>query len=188
MLLVVLTVLGSGWELIDEDGPLKVWTRDKAGSDYEEIRARIEIAASFERTWTVLDDVERYVEFMPRLVEARVLERIGRIVYQYQKIDPPVLAARDSVMRIEVERSERRGSRRFSAATHPSAPAVSDGTVRLLVFAGEWRVEALETGKTALTYQVHAEPGGSIPSWLANYASTVTIPRLMNAFRERLES
>ncbi|MEO1483451.1 MAG: SRPBCC family protein [Myxococcota bacterium] len=186
MFFVALAVFGSPWELVDEDGPLKVWTRPRAGSNYEEIRAKIVLDASFDATWAVLEDVDRYKEFMPRLVEARVLERVGRVIYQYQKIDPPVLATRDSVMRVEIELSSGLGIRRFSAAAHPSAPALEAGTVRLQTLSGEWRVEALGERKTALSYEVHADPGGSIPAWLANYASTVTIPSLMESFQERL--
>ncbi|MEL6547042.1 MAG: START domain-containing protein, partial [Myxococcota bacterium] len=169
------------WELVEQDDELQVWTRERAGSDYEEIRARILLNASAEKTWTVLDDVERYQEFMPRLVEARVLERVGdRVLYQYQKIDPPVLAVRDCVMRIEISRTPGRYVRKFRASHHPLSPPLDDETVRLSVFEGEWRVEALGPNRSALVYQVHADPGGRVPSWLSNYASTMTLPRLMN--------
>jgi len=31
-----------------------------------------------------------------------------------------------------------------------------------------WIFENLDTKKTKVTYQMHAEPGGSLPAWLIN--------------------
>lgn len=190
-LLLPIIVFGSvaDWEVVDDDQDLKVWTRDREASSYDEIRATITLDAPAARAWAVLDDVARYREFMPRLEDAFVLERIGdTILYQYQKVDPPVISARDFVMRIEIERESECVRRRFRAANHPASPETKDGTVRITTFEGMWTVCAVGPERSELTYQVYGDPGGRVPSWLANYANTMTIPRLMRAFRDRIES
>jgi hypothetical protein len=43
-----------------------------------------------------------------------------------------------------------------------------EGIVRMAKTNGYWLLTLIDTHKTAVTYQMHVEPGGSIPAWLAN--------------------
>ncbi len=188
LLTLVLLQTGGEWELAERDEGLEVWTRERGGSSFDEVMARIRIAASAEQTWAVLEDVARYREFMPYLEDAAILERIGdSVLYQYQKIDPPILSARDVIMRVETERSAGVYRRRYHAAHHPSAPSPDEDTVRLTLLEGEWTVQIAGDDASVLTYVVFADPGGSVPAWAANYANTISIPRLMAALRQRVE-
>jgi len=42
------------------------------------------------------------------------------------------------------------------------------GYVRVAQVDGFWTLVHKADGMTEVTYQVHTEPGGSVPSWLAN--------------------
>lgn len=42
------------------------------------------------------------------------------------------------------------------------------GQIRVPKLVGEWKLQPKGQGVTEVTYQVETEPGGSIPSWLAN--------------------
>lgn len=186
--LIVLIPEGE-WQLAERKGDLEVWTRERDGSSFQEVLARVRITAAAERVVAVLEDVERYREFMPYLEAASVLERVGdSILYQYQKVDPPVLSARDVVMRVEIERSTRLYRRRYRAAFHPSSPPEDEDTVRLRVLEGEWVIRSLGDDESELSYRVFTDPGGNIPAWVANYGNTISIPRLMNAVRERVSN
>lgn len=43
-----------------------------------------------------------------------------------------------------------------------------EGIVRMAKANGYWLLTTLGTEKTSVTYQMHVEPGGLIPAWLAN--------------------
>lgn len=43
-----------------------------------------------------------------------------------------------------------------------------DGYVRVSRIDGFWEFAPKEGGEVEVTYQVHTEPGGNVPSWLAN--------------------
>ena len=65
-------------------------------------------------------------------------------------------------------------------------PAESDKAVRLKVNDGSWTLEPLDGGKrTRATYYLYTDPGGSIPSWIANKANTMALPDLFEAIRKR---
>jgi hypothetical protein len=42
------------------------------------------------------------------------------------------------------------------------------GYVRVAQVEGFWKLVPKGADQTEVTYQVHTEPGGSVPSWLAN--------------------
>jgi hypothetical protein len=42
------------------------------------------------------------------------------------------------------------------------------GIVRMVKADGYWLLTQIDTDKTDVTYQMHVEPGGLIPAWLAN--------------------
>jgi hypothetical protein len=43
-----------------------------------------------------------------------------------------------------------------------------EGIVRLAKANGYWLLTSINISNTAITYQMHVEPGGMIPAWLAN--------------------
>ena len=61
------------------------------------------------------------------------------------------------------------------------------GYVRVAEVSGFWKLEPKGVGEVEVTYQLHTEPGGSVPSWLAN-SFVVDAPfNTLKAMRERAE-
>ncbi|MFO6080183.1 START domain-containing protein, partial [Pseudomonas aeruginosa] len=60
--------------------------------------------------------------------------------------------------------------RRSSSCTQQSRgwQPEEKGQIRVPKLVGEWKLQPKGQGVTEVTYQVETEPGGSIPSWLAN--------------------
>lgn len=178
------------WEEIEKDGGITVWRREVPGSNIREVKATMEIDVGAERVWQVLIDVDRYVEFMPYVLEARTLESEGaNVEYQYQLIDPPLVDKRDYVLRVEKSIDEARGLfvRKWSAVKN-KGPAKPDDAVRLSVVDGMWQLEKLGGSKVRVTYYLFTDPGGSIPNWIANKANRTSVPELMDAVRKRAKN
>lgn len=64
-------------------------------------------------------------------------------------------------------------------------PAV-EGYVRVTRVDGFWQFTPLDD-KTEVTYQVHMDPGGSVPSWLANKFVVEAPFNTLRALRERAQ-
>ena len=57
--------------------------------------------------------------------------------------------------------------------------------VRVRINDGYWLLEPRENGKkTFATYYVYTSPGGSIPSWIANKANDIAVPKVFQAIKE----
>ncbi len=82
---------------------------------------------------------------------------------------PPILSDRDYVARYS-QRTEADGVEVFAweSVVHQKAPPV-DGIVRLVDYAGEWRLKAAGE-RTAVTYIWQADLRGSVPSWVNGVA------------------
>lgn len=52
---------------------------------------------------------------------------------------------------------------------------------------GYWKLVPKNANETEVTYQVHTEPGGSVPSWLANKFVVDAPFNTLKALKERAE-
>ncbi|MGH8352275.1 MAG: START domain-containing protein, partial [Pseudomonas sp.] len=52
---------------------------------------------------------------------------------------------------------------------------------------GLWKLVPMGGGEVEVTYQVHSEPGGSVPSWLANSFVVDAPYNTLAALRARAE-
>lgn len=160
-----------------------VWTREKPGSDVKEVRAVGEVDAPPERVYQVITDFEHYAEFMPYLEDSKVIKRSDDEVVTWAIMNAPMVSRRDWIVRVKLDPKNKLGTT-WTLATE--GPPPSDRAVRLKVNDGSWTLEPLDGGKrTRCTYYLYTDPGGSIPTWIANKANTMALPDLFEAVRKR---
>jgi ribosome-associated toxin RatA of RatAB toxin-antitoxin module len=194
LLLVLVTMFAAEateapWEQANDKNGIRVWVRDVPGESVREVKGEKTVAASVARIIEVLADVEHYTEFMPYVEEARVLERFDGGHYEYQVLNPPFVSRRDLVVKLTYTTDAATGIyRRIWVETTTQAPPVRSGIVRLQVNRGGWTLEPLGNGQTRVTYFVHTDPGGSLPTWIANKANTSSIPDLLKAVESRAQN
>jgi hypothetical protein len=178
----------AGWAIVVERKGIEVYARALPGSPVKEVRATTEIAVPPERVFAILLDSDRFVEFMPYIVEVRTVARDSAAVwYLYQRISPPFVSNRDYTLRHESFEAPQRGryELRWEAA-NGHGPAARDGVVRVEICTGSYVVEGLDDGaRTRLTYQLHTDPGGSLPKWVINLANVESVPALLQAISHR---
>ena len=176
------------WELVADDDGIKVYARSLANSPVREVRAITEISATPNRVFAVLLDSDRFVEFMPYIVEARTVARdSSSIWYLYQRISPPLVSDRDYTLRHQSVEDPQHGryELRWEAANE-RGPTARDGVVRVEICTGTYVVEGIDEGaRSQLTYQLHTDPGGMLPKWLADRANIESVPALLQAVRRR---
>jgi ribosome-associated toxin RatA of RatAB toxin-antitoxin module len=161
-----------------------VWVREKPGSDVREVRAVGEIDAPPEKVYDVITDFEHYAEFMPYLEDGKVISRTQDEVVTWAIMNAPMVSRRDWVVRVKLDPAKKAGTT-WTVATE--GPPPTDKAVRLKINDGSWKLEALDGGKrTRATYYLYTDPGGSIPTWIANKANTMALPDLFEAIRKRV--
>ena len=160
-----------------------VWMREKPGSEVREVRAVGEIDAPPEAVYAVITDFEHYAAFMPYLEDSKVVRRTDAEVVTWAIMNAPMVSRRDWVVAVKLDPAKKAGT---SWTVSSEGPPESDRAVRLKVNDGSWTLDPIDGGKrTRATYYLYTNPGGSIPSWVANKANTMALPDLFEAIRKR---
>ena len=169
------------WERVSDKDGIVVQRRSVDGSKLKEFRGRGLIQAPIGRVLAVIRDADRRAEWMPACGDSHLVEEDlaarTQIAYHRTKAPWPV-SDRDSVNRavMLVEPDKHRVYMPFEAITLPKIAPVK-GVVRMPSMRGHWILIPVDGGRaTDAEYQVFADPGGSLPDWLANLASK-TLPR-----------
>lgn len=174
------------WETrVDADG-IKVQIRDVPGSDFKAFRGEMLLAVSPEAVFARLSDTAAYPDWFPDTVEARPLVLDGGVPANYVRTDVPwPLKDRDAIYTQNTTRQA--GSIRIDIGVAPDALPPVDGVVRVQAAAGSWDLAARADGGTHVVWEFHLEPGGAVPSSLANKRVVETPKRALLGLRAFFE-
>jgi len=139
----------------------------------------------------VLTDLEAYTKTMPYTEEALLLETEmsgpRKAWMFYTVINAPLAPRRDYTLRIEDQSNWRDGKGYLKTYWDISnkGPEPRKGYERVKVNQGSWTLEPLDGGKrTRATYYLFTDPGGSLPTFVANKANSGAIPDVFEALRK----
>lgn len=198
LVLIPLLLLGADeprWKLAAEDDGIKVYGREREGSEVREMRAIGLIDASPQEVWKVLRDLDAYTKTMPYTEEAKVLKKSegDKEILFYSCLNTPLVSRRDYIIKL-VDESDWKDGKGFLKVTwsavndQDSLKPVKDDIVRVRINDGYWLLEPREDGKkTFATYYVYTSPGGSIPNWIANKANGIAVPKVFESIKKAVK-
>ena len=133
-------------------------------------------------SWETVFDADGLLVEVYRSGGARVLEEEGYArAYVYGIVDAPwPMQDRDTVVRFDY-RQEAGGDITITINNFPDYLPHAEGYVRVPDFGGYWRLRPQQDGQVEVTYQVHGDPGGWIPVWVANFAAVTSVTRTLQA-------
>jgi hypothetical protein len=176
----------SGWTVVSTR-PIVVKMRAHPGTRVKEILAIGLVSAPPELVQETLLDGESFPRFMPYVKESRKLPvaTADGSWFTYQRVAPPLVAARDSVYHVWLEESLGPGGsgafrNRWEAVSGmvPSVP----GVVRTPISSGSWEVRAAKgTPGSRAAYRFLVDPGGNVPSWLVDMGNRSGIAEVFKA-------
>lgn len=176
------------WEVVKES-PIKVRTRDRAGSNVKEYWAEGEIAAPAYFVQETLLDSESHPRVFPYLEEVKKLgpPAADGTFETYTLSNPPLVARRDYVVKVTVDsRVEPNGQGHYRAswvAVDGRLPE-KKGVVRLKIVEGSWELFPLGPAKCRAVYRFALDPAGSVPG----FAKDLTNRKAINETYEVLEA
>lgn len=168
----LITTSLSAWDKSVEKNGITVFTRNVENSSLKEFRAVTDIRVKPVQIVSALIDADSMKEWWPDCLESKVLNKNGYknwTVYFLTKVPFP-LNNRDTINRFELT-EESNGTVQIRIKAMPNLIPEKDGIVRIPELTGSWTIVPKGEG-SEVTYQLHANPGGSIPAFVAN--STVT--------------
>jgi hypothetical protein len=190
LVLMVSAVEGAdSWQTVFDEGGVLVQQRPYADSPLMEVRGVIRVTSSMNALMALLRDAPYNQHWVYRSGGASILEQVGYAqAYVYGIVDAPwPMQDRDTVVRFDYRQDPRTREIRITIVNFPDYVPHESGFVRVPEFGGFWWLRPLPDGRVEITYQVHGDPGGWVPVWMANYAAAVSVNRTLHNLPMALE-
>ncbi|TNE26978.1 MAG: hypothetical protein EP346_13370 [Bacteroidetes bacterium] len=174
------------WSLEVDKENIKVYTREVEGSSMDEFKAITTLNFPMSKVFETLKDASVLSEWSKNTSHCEVVEAKDNVQYRYSISDAPFpIDDRDSYVKFTYTESANRV--RIDIEAVPEYGPKKEDYVRVTESKGYYLLEKLADNQTRITYQLHAEPGGSVPGWLANSASTDIPFNALTGLKQYLE-
>ncbi len=164
----------SGWKLKKKSNGIEVYVRDVAGSKLQEFRGTMYLPKTrLSSLMAAFDDTSSYTAWMYECIDAKLLKQINF----YERIHHIVTHApwpvwnRDLVSYSLCRQDPGTLAITIALTGRPDYIPPMPKTIRIPKMTGTWTFTPAGAGDVMVVYQMHNEPGGSIPPGIANMAS-----------------
>lgn len=170
LLLAVPVQADDGWQLRKEDPArgIRVYLRDQAGGQFQEVYGVTLLPGSVRQVEAVLADIAAMPEWAPRVVRARVLKRQASQAWIHIEYKLPYPFKRREAVVLS-----RRSSDDSAVSIHSQAVPgwirSRPDHIRLLELQSTWRLSPQPDGQVRVELWGSGEPGGLVPAVLYNY-------------------
>lgn len=161
----------SEWELeLEEDkAELKIYTRKIEGSSLKEFKGEMLVDTTLSTIVALMLDSDAAPKWMHQCEKFEVVERVEEhhLIIHFINGAPWPVSDRDAVVSSKMYQNPETLEVRIDVKALNDYLPEDDDFVRIPRMAGFWSFTP-QADKVLVRYQVHAEPGGSLPAWLAN--------------------
>jgi hypothetical protein len=187
-----------GWTELDKVHGIAVYTRPYEGSTYPEVRASGTVCATLPQLVAFVEDVAAFDRWIPDTAEARLLDRPTprTQIYYIRTSMPWPVKDRDMIYRLSETAVSGHGWPDDSSLTAaisvaieglPDYLPIDDRAKRMKGVSGRWKFD--QTGdRTHIDLDMHIEPGGGVPAWLARQRIVGTPTRMLANLKEHFET
>jgi hypothetical protein len=156
------------WKLVKEEAEIKVYTKTESGSAYKAFKAEMQVSCKIENIVEVLKNMDSINNWVVNCKGVKLLKKEDDDQYYYIETTLPwPFLNRDMVYHFQFIKINSEQVRVIVSGI-PDYIQPKEGIVRMVKTNGYWLLTSIDAYKTAVVYQMHVEPGGLIPAWLAN--------------------
>jgi len=185
--LLAVTAQAEDWQLVKDEGGIRVYLAPVPGSKYKAYRGITTIKTDIATLRALQNDVGGSCAWIHECREQKLLKSEGSHSWTYTRFNTPwPVTPRDSVLEVSSEEGANGSVTRILKGVPDYLPEVK-GFVRISKVEGFWKLVPKRRGEVEVTYQAHTEPGGSVPSWLANSFVVDAPYNTLEALRARAE-
>ncbi|GAB4092864.1 SRPBCC family protein [Flaviaesturariibacter terrae] len=155
------------WKLTRDKDGIRVYQSE--GSGFRNIRVECTLPGTFGAFERTLRNVGAFPNWVYGNKQARLLKGGGDDYYYYSETALPwPLQNRDAGVHAHIERDPKGQWIRLTEQSEAGLVPLNPGKVRVTRSAISWHVTQAPAGQLHIVYLFQAEPGGSIPAWVAN--------------------
>ncbi len=187
VLLATATAQAEDWQDVKNEDGIKVSLGEVAGSKYKAYRGVTVMKTTMAKLRALQEDVPGACAWIHECKSQKLLKHEGNQSWTYTQFNTPwPVTSRDSVLEVTTEEGAD-GSLTRKLKGVPKYLPEEKGFVRVTQVDGFWKFIPKGADQIEVTYQVHTEPGGDVPSWLANKFVVDAPFNTLKALRERAE-
>ena len=174
------------WKVAKNEDGIKVSLSEVAGSDYKAYQGVTLMKTTMAKLRALQEDVPGACAWFHDCKTQKLLKHEGGQSWTYTQFNTPwPVTARDSVLHVTTtEGADGSLTRKLEGV--PTYLPEEKGFVRVTKIDGFWKFVP-KGDQIEVTYQVHTEPGGSIPSMVANKFVVDAPFNTLKALKERAE-
>ncbi|WP_017905718.1 START domain-containing protein [Pseudomonas asplenii] len=181
------TAYAETWETAKDENGIKVSLAEVSGSKYKAYQGVTTIKASVAKIRALQEDVAGACAWIHECKSQKLVDKKGDESWTYTQFKAPFpVTDRDSYLHITtIQNADGSLTRKLQGV--PTYKPEEKGYVRVAQVDGFWKLVPKGDNLTEVTYQVHTEPGGSVPSWLANKFVVEAPFNTLKALKEHAE-
>lgn len=160
------------WEFEFEKDGIKVYTREVGLSNFKAFKGEMLIDVAAEKLVGFIEQVELFPQWCDQTTAIEIIkEKTDTVFYRYISGTPAMVKNREAYMMNVITKKEKNGEVTIAMQTFNSSTPIPKDFVRMPSSEGGWKIIPVGPNTTRLIFEMHADPGGYIPSWLANHFS-----------------
>ncbi len=177
------------WVLQLDYEDIQVWIASVKDSNFKKFKGSVQIHAPIGAVVSLIQDTEQLPNWYYNTVSAKSLKAMGpnqSLKYAVTKTPWPV-TDRDSVV-MGTKTFAENGTVTITLEGRPNEYPRQENLIRIPKLTGYWTITPISPSRTQVEFMLAAEPGGEIPSWLAN-SMVIDMPfYTLRNLRQKLES
>jgi len=158
------------WKLSKEKDGIKVYQSELEHSSYKAIKVECTLEGNYDKLIAVLRNVDGQKDWVYHNKTAYIVKKINPYEFYYytEASLPWPMSNRDAVVHLKMDRDSLNRFLKIISVSVPDYLAEKSGKVRVTRSTISWNVTMPTTNTIKIIYIFEAEPGGSIPAWVAN--------------------
>jgi hypothetical protein len=159
------------WHLERDKSGVKIYTRFIKGWDLKQFKAVVNIKTDLSSVEKTIRNAVGRNNWMYNTFDTKDIKKVSdNEIYSYSRVAAPwPVSDRDNVTKYTYKKVSDKEIYVYLSNVNGIAPEKS-GIVRIKRMEGYWHFKDLDNGFIQVSQIAVAEPGGSIPAWLANSA------------------
>ena len=158
------------WKLSKDKDGIKVYQSDLQHSSYKAIKVECTLEGNYDKLMAVLSNVSGQKDWVYHNKIAYMVKKVNPYEFYYytEASLPWPMSNRDAVVHLKMERDSLNRFLKVISVSVPDYIAEKSGKVRVTRSTISWNVTMPTTNTIKIIYIFEAEPGGSVPAWVAN--------------------
>jgi START domain-containing protein len=168
---LAISVVGQySWKLTKLKDGISIYQSEVKHSNYKGIKVECIFEGTYDKLIAILNNVNGHKDWVYHNKTAYIVKQVTpHEFYYYTEASLPwPMSNRDAIVHLKMDRDSLNRFLKITSIGVPDFVAEKSGIVRVTKSTITWNVTMPTTNTISIIYIFEAEPGGSLPAWVAN--------------------